>query len=100
MSFSKVELGNYIDEQLESFSNQENLDSEIEIFKNALEFSDVKAREIMIARAELICVDKNSSISEIKKLFIKTGLSKILIYNISVDDIIGYVHAFEMFNDP
>ena len=100
LSFSKVELGNYIDEQLESFSNQENLDSEIEIFKNALEFSDVKAREIMIPRAELICVDKNSSISEIKKLFIKTGLSKILIYNISVDDIIGYVHAFEMFNDP
>ena len=100
LSFSKVELGNYIDEQLESFSNQENLDSEIEIFKNALDFSDVKAREIMIPRTELICVDKNSSISEIKKLFIKTGLSKILIYNISVDDIIGYVHAFEMFNDP
>ena len=63
MSFSKVELGNYIDEQLESFSNQENLDSEIEIFKNALEFSDVKAREIMIARAELICVDKNSNVA-------------------------------------
>ena len=100
LSFSKVELGNYIDEQLDSFSNQENLDSEIEIFKNALDFSDVKAREIMIPRTELICVDKNSSISEIKKLFIKTGLSKILIYNISVDDIIGYVHAFEMFNDP
>ena len=100
LSFSKIELGNYIDEQLESSSNQENIDSEIEIFKNALEFSDVKAREIMIPRTELVCVDKNSSIVEIKKLFIKTGLSKIPIYNISADDIIGYVHAFEMFKDP
>ena len=100
LSFSKIELGNYIDEQLESSSNQENIDSEIEIFKNALEFSDVKAREIMIPRTELVCVDKNSSITEIKTLFIKTGLSKIPIYNISVDNIIGYVHAFEMFKDP
>ena len=100
LSFSKIELGNYIDEQLESSNNQENIDSEIEIFKNALEFSDVKAREIMIPRTELVCVDKNSSITEIKTLFIKTGLSKIPIYNISVDNIIGYVHAFEMFKDP
>lgn len=100
LSFSKIELGNYIDEQLESSNNQENIDSEIEIFKNALEFSDVKAREIMIPRTELVCVDKNSSIAEIKTLFIKTGLSKIPIYNISVDNIIGYVHAFEMFKDP
>ena len=100
LSFSKVELGNYIDEQLESSSNQENLDSEIEIFKNALEFSDVKAREVMIPRTELVCVEKKSSINEIKNLFIKTGLSKIPIYNKSVDDILGYVHAFEMFKDP
>jgi len=100
LSFSKVELGNYIDEQLESSSNQENLDSEIEIFKNALEFSDVKSREVMIPRTELVCVEKNSSINEIKKLFIKTGLSKIPIYNKSVDNILGYVHAFEMFKDP
>ncbi len=54
LSFSKIELGNYIDEQLESSNNQENIDSEIEIFKNALEFSDVKAREIMIPRTELV----------------------------------------------
>jgi putative hemolysin len=100
LTFSKVELGNYIEEQLESSSDQENLDSEIHIFKKALDFSDVKAREVMIPRAELISVEKKSDIDEIKNIFIKTGLSKIPVYNNSVDEILGYVHAFEMFKNP
>ena len=100
LSFSKVELGDYIEEQIEQSLDKDNLDSEIQIFQNALEFSDVKVREVMVPRAEIIAVAQDTSIKELQKLFVSTGLSKILIYRNTLDDIIGYVHAFEMFKQP
>ena len=100
LSFSKVELGNYIDEQLESYNNKENLDSEIQIFQNALDFSEVKTREAMVPRAEVIAVEERTSIEEIKALFISTGLSKIPVYKETIDHILGYVHAFEIIKKP
>jgi putative hemolysin len=100
LSFSKVELGNYIDEQLESFNDKENLDSEIQIFQNALDFSEVKTREAMVPRAEVIAVEEKTSIEDIKELFISTGLSKIPVYKETIDHILGYVHAFEIIKKP
>ena len=100
LSFSKVELGNYIDEQLESFNDKENLDSEIQIFQNALDFSEVKTREAMVPRAEVIAVEERTSIEDIKALFISTGLSKIPVYKETIDHILGYVHAFEIIKKP
>ena len=99
-SFSKIELGDYIDEQLNASQDKENVDTEIEIFKNALDFSDLKTREVMLPRTEIIAVEANSSIKEIKKLFTKTGLSKILVFKKTIDNIIGYVHVFEIFKKP
>ncbi len=98
--FSKIELGNYINEQMSTVDNDEDVDSEIQIFQNALEFSGVKAREIMTPRTELVAVEIHSSISQLRELFIQTGYSKILIYQNSLDDIIGYVHSFELFKKP
>ena len=92
-------MGDYISEQLET-SDEENVDSEIQIFQNALDFHDVKAREAMIPRTEIIAIDVHESISVLKKLFIETGLSKIMVYRDSLDDIIGYVHVFELFKKP
>lgn len=100
LSFSKIELGNYIEEQLEFTQDKENIDSEIQIFQNALEFSEVKAREAMVPRAEIVAVEKGTPLEEVKALFISTGLSKIPVYQINIDDIIGYIHAFEMFRKP
>ena len=80
LSFSKVELGNFIEEQVESIYDKDNLDSEIKIFQNALEFSDVRAKEAMVPRAELVAVDQNTPVEELKSLFIETGLSKIPVY--------------------
>ena len=100
LSFSKVELGNYIDEQLESYNNKDNLDSEIKIFQNALDFSEVKTREAMVPRAEVIAVEEKTSIEDIKALFISTGLSKIPVYKETIDHILGYVHAFEIIKKP
>jgi CBS domain containing-hemolysin-like protein len=98
--FSKVELGNYINEQMSSVSDNEEVDSEIQIFQNALEFSELKARDIMTPRTEISGVDITDSVSELRDLFIKTGYSKIIIYQNSVDDILGYVHSFELFRKP
>ena len=98
--FTKVELGNYITEQMSTVEDHENVDSEIQIFQNALGFSGVKARDIMTPRTELVAVDIYDSISDLKEMFIKTGYSKILVHQSSHDDIIGYVHSFELFKKP
>ncbi len=98
--FSKIELGNYISEQMSAVENDAEVDSEIQIFRNALEFSGVKARDIMNPRTEISAVEIHDSVAELKALFIETGYSKILVYQNSLDDIIGYVHSFELFRKP
>ena len=98
--FSKIELGNYISEQMNHFEDHETVDSEIQIFQNALEFSGVKARDIMTPRTEISGVDILDSVDDLKEMFIKTGYSKIMVYQNSLDDCIGYVHSFELFKKP
>jgi len=100
LSFSKIELGNYIEEQVEGVQNKAQLDTEIQIFQNALEFSTVKAREVMVPRAEITAIEKEKPIEELRALFASTGFSKIPVFNENIDDIIGFVHAFEMLKQP
>ena len=94
--FSKKELGNFIDEQLES-NKREEVDSEIHIFKNALDFHNVKAREVMVPRTEIVALELHESVEKVRNLFIETGYSKILVYKNSLDNILGYVNAFDLF---
>jgi len=98
--FSKEELGNYISEQLETGNDQDEVDSEIQIFQNALDFHDVKAREVMVPRTEIVAVELHEKVANLKSIFIDTGLSKVLVYKSSLDDVIGYVNAFELFKKP
>lgn len=100
LAFTKVELGNFINEQMETVESREEVDSEIQIFQNALEFSDIKAREVMIPRTEIVAVDLLVAPKDLIATFTETGLSKILVYNQTVDDIIGYIHSFELFKKP
>ncbi len=100
LAFSKTELGDYINQQMETVEEHDEIDSEIQIFQNALDFSDVKSREVMIPRTEIVAIEKSQSLNEVSQLFIDTGLSKILVYNGTIDDIIGYVHSFELFKKP
>lgn len=100
LSFSKVELGNYITEQMNAVQDLETVDSEIQIFQNALEFSGVKARDIMTPRTELVAIDLHDSVNNLRTRFIETGYSKILVYINTLDDIVGYVHSFELFKKP
>ena len=100
LALTKVELGNFIVEQMESVEEHDEVDSEIQIFQNALEFTDVKAREVMVPRTEISAVDISDSIETLRQVFVETGYTKILVYKESLDDILGYVHAFELFKKP
>ncbi|HWS60685.1 MAG TPA: hemolysin family protein [Flavobacterium sp.] len=98
--FSKAELGNYITEQMSTVEDEDEMDSEIQIFQNALDFSGVKARDIMTPRTEIVAVDLFDSVADLKELFIETGYSKIVVFQNSLDDIVGYVHSFDLFKKP
>ena len=100
LAFSKIELGDYITEQMETVEKEDEIDSEIQIFQNALEFTAVKAREVMVPRTEITAVELHENTKNLTKLFTKTGYSKILIYKNTIDNIIGYVHSYELFRKP
>ena len=98
--FSKDELGDYINEELSYDSNTDEIDSEIQIFQNALDFSNVRAREGMVPRAEIISTDRYNSLNNIKQIFAENGLSKVLIYSENIDHIVGYISLLDMFKEP
>ena len=98
LSFTKVELENFIENEIQH--SQEEIDTEIEIFQNALELSEIKARDIMVPRTEIIAIDLKMNIKDVKKVFIDTGFSKLPIYKKSIDNIIGYVHSFDFLKKP
>ncbi|OFY89471.1 MAG: hemolysin [Bacteroidetes bacterium RIFCSPLOWO2_12_FULL_31_6] len=100
LAFSKIDLEDFVASIQERQTKNEEIDTEIQIFKNALGFSDVKVRDCMIPRTEIIAMDIDKSIAELKEKFIETGLSKILIYKGSIDNIIGYSHSKELFKNP
>ncbi|REJ85297.1 MAG: HlyC/CorC family transporter [Bacteroidetes bacterium] len=98
--FGRVDLDLYIRDITTRNSQVEEMDTEMRIFQNALDFKEVKIRECMIPRKEIVAIDVNEPIEELKKLFIETKLSKILVYRDSIDNIIGFVHSSEMFKRP
>ena len=100
LAFSKVDLEHFVMDIQERHEEGEEIDAEIQIFKNALDFSDVKVRECMIPRTEIIALEVETDLDYLKSKFIKTGLSKILIYRENIDNIIGYVHSKELFKSP
>ncbi len=100
LAFSKIELGDYISEQMETVEEEDEVDSEIQIFQNALDFSAVKAREVMVPRTEITAVELHETTKNLTKLFTETGYSKIIVYKSTIDNIIGYVHSYELFKKP
>ncbi|MBT6440508.1 MAG: HlyC/CorC family transporter [Flavobacteriales bacterium] len=98
--FGKVDLDNYLQQVLDHSKPEEEVDSEVQIFQNALGFSDVKARECMVPRTEIVAIEIKAEISDLKSKFIETGLSKILVYKDNIDNIIGYTKSFDLFRKP
>ncbi|MFT6716927.1 MAG: putative hemolysin [Saprospiraceae bacterium] len=97
--FGRIELEQYLENRTLD-ADESALDSEIQIYKNVLEFSNVKVRECMVPRTEIIGLDVNIPIDTLINTFVNTGLSKILIFKDSIDEIIGFVHHSEMFKNP
>ena len=100
LAFTKLELGDYITEQMETVEEEDEVDSEIQIFQNALEFAEVKAREVMVPRTEIMAVELHETPKNLAKLFSETGYSKILVFKDTIDNVIGYVHSYELFKKP
>ncbi len=100
VAFGKVDLDHYLTRSTESVSNKQELDPEVQMFHNALNFSTIKARDCMVPRNEIIAVSLEDEIDSLVDLFIETGLSKILIYRDTIDNIIGYAHSKEIFKSP
>ncbi|MFN5911401.1 MAG: hemolysin family protein [Bacteroidota bacterium] len=98
--FSKVDLEHFVQDISSRIKEEQELENEMTILQNALDFSSLKARDCMIPRTEIVAVEVNETIPELSRLFIDTGLSKILIYRDNLDNVIGYVHSFEMFKKP
>jgi len=98
--FGRVDLQQYIEEHARDIKDKNQIETEIQIFQNALTFSKVKARECMVPRNEIIAMEIDEDIRKLKNKFVKTGLSKILIYKDNIDQIIGYTHSYELFKKP
>lgn len=98
--FSKVDLEHYVDELSSRIKDEEEFSNEMLILRNALDFSNIKARDCMIPRTEIIGVEIEESIDEAKKLLIDRGLSKLIVYRDDIDNIIGYIHSFDLFSQP
>ncbi len=95
----RADLDNFI-EQIAEYHKSEEFKNEIKIIKNTLEFKDIKVRECMVPRNELVAVPIDASIEEVREKMAQTGLSKILVYKDTIDNIIGYVHALSLFSNP
>ena len=99
--FSRIDLDEFVHEtDLMGLEKNKNVETEIKLFKNALDFSKVKLREIMIPRTEIEMLDVDSSIGELRQKFVETGYSRILFFKENIDNIIGYVHSSVIFQNP
>ena len=98
--FSKVDLDYLVQSSIDNASDNSQIDDEVRIFQNALEFSDTKVRDCMVPLTEICAVEKSSSLSDLKNIFIESGKSKILVYDNDIDHIIGYIHSLELFRNP
>ncbi len=99
-TLGKVDLDYFIQQSIEDAPQDSDMDTEVKIFQNALEFSNVKVRDCIVPRTEIVACDKNVTTDELRSRFIETGLSKILIYDDNIDNIIGYIHSSELFKHP
>ncbi len=98
--FGLTDLNNYIKKNILNVADEEEAEIDAKIFNNAIEFKTVKVRECMIPRTEIVAVEEKDSIEELRDLFDQSGHSKIIVYKDSIDEVIGYCHALELFKKP
>ena len=98
--FSKVDLDYLVQSSIESAKNDDDIDDEVKIFQNALDFGETRVRDCMIPRTEIVAIDNQATMEELQQKFVESGHSKILVYEDDIDHITGYIHSSEMFRNP
>ena len=94
-----MDLDYLIQSSIDNSDSQEEVETEVKIFQNALDFSNIKVRDCMVPRTEIVAVEQETNIDELKSRFIESGISKIIVYKDNIDDIVGYIHSSEMFRN-
>lgn len=99
-AFSKVDLDYFVQSSIDNADSREELDAEVKIFQNALDFSTIRIRDCIVPRTEVVAVDVTASLDELKSWFIESGISKVIVYDGNIDNVVGYIHSSEMFRSP
>ena len=99
-AFTKVDLDYLVQSSLENAREDADIEEEVRIFQNALDFSETKVRDCMVPRTEMDAVEDTASLAELKQRFIESGHSKVIVYHDDIDHIVGYIHSSEMFRNP
>lgn len=99
-AFGKVDLDYFVQSSIDNANSKEELDAEVKIFQNALDFSNIKVRDCIVPRTEVVAVDLTTSLEDLKNRFVESGISKIIVYDGNIDNIVGYIHSSEMFRNP
>ena len=99
-SFTKVDLDYLVQRSIENAKSDDDIEDEVKIFQNALQFPDKKVRDCMVPRTEVHAVNETCSLDDLKNMFIESGNSKIIVYRGDIDHVIGYIHSSEMFHNP
>ena len=98
--FTKVDLDYLVQDSIDNANNDDEIEEEVKIFQNALDFSETKIRDCMVPRTEIDAVEDTSTIEQLKQVFIESGHSKILVFHEDIDHVIGYVHSSDLFHNP
>ena len=98
--FTKVDLDYLVQTSIDNADNEDEIEEEVKIFQNALDFSETKIRDCMVPRTEIDAVEDTATIDQLKQVFIESGHSKILVYHEDIDHVIGYIHSSDMFHNP
>ena len=99
-TFTKVDLDYLVQSSIDNAENEDDIEDEVKIFQNALDFQDTKVRDCMVPRTEINAIEENCSLDELQQMFIESGNSKIIVYEGDIDHIKGYIHSSEMFRAP
>lgn len=99
-TFTKVDLDYLVQSSIDNAENEDDIEDEVKIFQNALDFQDTKVRDCMVPRTEINAIEENCSLEELQQMFIESGNSKIIVYEGDIDHIKGYIHSSEMFRAP
>lgn len=99
-AFTKVDLDYFIQSSIDNADSREEMDAEVKIFQNALDFSNIKIRDCIVPRTEVVAVDLTAALEDLKTLFVESGISKIIVYDGNIDNVVGYIHSSEMFRNP